>query len=227
MAAICRLSKWSLAIGVLLPLRLSAQPTPSASEPPPIEPKAVEILKAACDTLAAAKAMSFTAVSTYEKAARNGQPLFYTTLNQVTMQRPDKLRVITPGDGTPDEFYYDGKTITAYVPSADLVAVADAPPTIEQMIDVAWRGGDLLPVRRHADAKALRRVRGARPELRLLCRPVEDRGAHHDRHGRRGGRQRGSRIVDRHRGSSAAPRARGVSARTGARAVSDRTPTGG
>src|SRR5262249_13433088 len=99
--------------------------------------KAIEVLKGACDTLAAAKAMSFTAVNTYEKAARNGQPLFYATLNQVTMQRPDKLRVITPADGVADEFN-DGKTITAYVPSEDLVAVADAPPTIEQMIDVAW-----------------------------------------------------------------------------------------
>jgi hypothetical protein len=129
---------WSLAIGALLPLPLSAQPAPPANAPPPIEPKAMEVLKAACDTLAAAKAMSFTAVNTYEKAARNGQPLFYATLNQVTMQRPDKLRVITPSDGVPDEFYYDGKTITAYVPSEDLVAIAEAPPTIEQMIDVAW-----------------------------------------------------------------------------------------
>jgi hypothetical protein len=138
MAATGRLSTLSLAIGVLLPLPLIAQPAPSANASPPIEPKAMEVLKAACDTLAAANAMSFTAVNTYEKAARNGQPLFYATLNQVTMQRPDKLRVVTPGDGVPDEFYYNGKTITAYVPSEDLVAIADAPPTIEQMIDVAW-----------------------------------------------------------------------------------------
>jgi hypothetical protein len=103
-----------------------------------IEPKAVEILKAACDTLTGAAAMSFTAVNTYEKAARNGQPLYYTTLNQVTLQRPDKLRVITPGDGIADEFYYDGKAMMAYVPSEDLVAVAEAPPTVDQMLDVAW-----------------------------------------------------------------------------------------
>ncbi|HKM61728.1 MAG TPA: DUF2092 domain-containing protein [Acidisphaera sp.] len=115
--------------------------TPAASQPeqlPPIEPKAVDILKAACKTLETAKAMSFTAVSTYEKAARNGQPLFYATLNQVTMQRPDKLRVITTGDGVPDEFYYNGKILMAYVPSEDLVAIADAPPTIDQMVDAAW-----------------------------------------------------------------------------------------
>src|SRR5262245_4672282 len=69
----------------------------------PIEPRAVEVIKSACAALEAAKAMSFTAVSTYEKAARNGQPLYYAVQNHITMQRPDKLRVITPGDGVPDE----------------------------------------------------------------------------------------------------------------------------
>ena len=48
------------------------------------------------------------------------------------------MRVITPGDGTPDEFYYDGKTMMAYVPWSNLVAVADAPPTIDKLIDEAW-----------------------------------------------------------------------------------------
>jgi hypothetical protein len=103
-----------------------------------VEPKVHEILKAACDVLSGAKTMSFTAVNTYERAAVNGQPLYYTTLNQVTLQRPDKMRVITPGDGVADEFYYDGKTMMAYVPSEDLVAAAEAPPTIDQMIDAAW-----------------------------------------------------------------------------------------
>jgi hypothetical protein len=132
--------KWLPALAVLLPLQLNAQqPAPQpAADTSPIEPKAVEILKAYCDTLGRAKAMSFTALNTYEKAARNGQPLYYTTLNQVTLQRPDKLRVITPGDGVPDEFYYDGKTMMAYVPSEDLVAVTEAPPTIDEMVNTTW-----------------------------------------------------------------------------------------
>jgi hypothetical protein len=103
-----------------------------------MEAKAIEILKAASDKLAAANTLQFTAVSTYERAARNGQPLYYSLVHQVTVERPDKMRVITPGGGTSDEFYYDGKTMMAYVPSSDLVAVADAPPTIDQLIDEAW-----------------------------------------------------------------------------------------
>jgi len=82
--------------------------------------------------------MSFTAVSTYEKAARNGQPLFYAVKSFVTMQRPDKLRVITVGDGVPDEFYYDGKMMAVYIPSQNLAAVAEAPPTIDKLVDMAW-----------------------------------------------------------------------------------------
>jgi hypothetical protein len=109
--------------------------------PPKVEPKALNILRAACDKLSGAKSMSFKAVDTYERAARNGQPLYYTVLNRVTLQRPDRLRVIKLGDGIPDEFYYDGKTISVYVPSTDLVAVADAPPTIDQMLDAAWHLG--------------------------------------------------------------------------------------
>lgn len=109
-----------------------------AARSPALEPKALEILKEASAALSKASTLSFTAISTYERAARNGQPLSYSSIHEVTMQRPDKLRVITPGDGTPDEFYYDGRTMMAFVPSSNLVAVSDAPPTIDKLIDAAW-----------------------------------------------------------------------------------------
>jgi hypothetical protein len=126
------------------------RPVPATVPPPPsppvvflpsqpeLEPKAVELLQAMSARLAAAKTMSFTAVATYESPARTGQPLAYTTRSEVTLQRPDKLRVITPGDGPPSEFYYDGKTMMAYTPGAELVAVADAPPTIDAMLKAAY-----------------------------------------------------------------------------------------
>jgi len=106
--------------------------------PPQLEPKAMDILKAACDRLAAAHSMRFTAVVTYESPSRLGPPLAYTTRSEVTMQRPDKLRVITPGDGPASEFYYDGKSMVAYAPAEKLVAVAEAPPTIDATLKVAY-----------------------------------------------------------------------------------------
>jgi hypothetical protein len=54
------------------------------------------------------------------------------------MQRPDKLKIVMPGDGPASEFYYDGKTMMAYAPAENLVAVADAPPTIDAALMKAY-----------------------------------------------------------------------------------------
>jgi len=119
-----------------------AAKTPSPPPVPPpeftLEPKAIDILKAACSRLAAAKSMTFTAVVSYENPSRLGTPLVYTTKSEVSLQRPDKLRVITSGDGPASEFYYDGKEMVAFEPEANLVAVADAPPTIDATLQAAY-----------------------------------------------------------------------------------------
>ena len=79
----------------------------------------MDLLKAASDRLAAAKSMSFTAVASYEYPSQLGPPILYTVRYDVTMQRPDKLRVIIPGDGPASEFYYDGKSMMAYAPAGE------------------------------------------------------------------------------------------------------------
>jgi hypothetical protein len=141
-----------LAAGLLLAASVNAQQTqpppkaaksakPTAKAPAPElvrEPRALELLKAASERLAAARSMSFTAVVTYEFPSKLGPALAYTTKSEVTMQRPDKLRVITLGDGPPSEFYYDGKTMMAFAPVENLVAVADAPPTIDATLKAAY-----------------------------------------------------------------------------------------
>jgi hypothetical protein len=103
-----------------------------------LEPKAIDILKAMSARLAAAKSMAFTAVVSYESPSRLGPPLVYSTKSEVTLQRPDKLRVITLGDGPPSEFYYDGKIMMAFAPAENLVAVADAPATIDAALQAAY-----------------------------------------------------------------------------------------
>jgi hypothetical protein len=145
----------AVALGITAASEAAAQqPPPTTSSPAPatqapaisaptapqpgVEPNAVAILKAMSEKLAAAKTISLTAVNTYESPAVNGQPLYYTTVSQVTAERPDKLRVVTPGDGPPTEFYYNGKTMIAYDPAMNLVAVADAPPTIDAMVKAAY-----------------------------------------------------------------------------------------
>lgn len=138
-----------LTLGLCLGMMVSLAPPAAMAQnvPPPaaatpaaekLEPKALDLLKAASAALAGAQSLTFNATSTYERVALNGQPLFYSSVSQVALQRPDKLRVMTLGDGTPDEFYYDGKTMSAYIPSLELVAIADAPPTIDKLLDEVW-----------------------------------------------------------------------------------------
>ncbi len=115
-----------------------AKPAPTAA-PPALEPKALAILKASSDRLAAAHTVAFTALETYESPSRQGHPLVFVNKSEVTLQRPDKLRVITPGDGPASEFYYNGKTMTAFAPAENLIAVADAPPTIDAAMEAAYK----------------------------------------------------------------------------------------
>jgi hypothetical protein len=112
---------------------------PVVIEPRPgLEPQAIDLLKAASSRLASARSMRFTAVISYESPSLLGPPLVYTTRCEVTLQRPDKLRVITSGDGPASEFYYDGTTMMAFEPAANLVAVAEAPPTIDAALKAAY-----------------------------------------------------------------------------------------
>src|SRR5262245_13401790 len=113
-------------------------PAATATVAPKLDPKAIALLQAMSQRLAAARVMTFTALSTEESPSRHGPPLAYTTLSEVTLQRPDKLRVITAGDGPASEFYYDGKTMMAFAPAENLVAVADAPATIDAALKAAY-----------------------------------------------------------------------------------------
>ena len=108
-----------------------------------IEPAALSIIKEMGAKLAQAKSLSFTATATYESTARTGQPLAYLTQMDVSLQRPNKLRVITLGDGPRSEFYFNGETITAFSPSTNVVATAKAPDSINEMLKFAFQKADI------------------------------------------------------------------------------------
>ncbi|MGO4396593.1 DUF2092 domain-containing protein, partial [Variovorax sp. M-6] len=137
---------------LLVALSLSPMADAIAQQPPPTKParsaaksaqaeletKAIDLLRAMGGALTTANSMSFTAVTTYESPSSVGPALAYGTISEVLLQRPDRLRVLTLGDGPASEFSYDGKTITAFAPAENLVAVAPAPPTIDAMLKQAF-----------------------------------------------------------------------------------------
>jgi hypothetical protein len=139
----------SLALTLVAAVALAQAPKPTpapakkpapkaAAAPRPVptpETKAVEILKASCAKLAAAGSMSFTALAAYEVPSLWGPPLIYGRISEVALQRPDKLAVITIGDGPRTEFYDDGKVMMSFHPAENLVAVTDAPNSIDAALE--------------------------------------------------------------------------------------------
>lgn len=127
-----------------------SQPQPRPAKPPGkadvsmvLEPRALDLLKAMSSRLAAAKTMSFTATVGYEYPSALGPPIVYTSRYDVTVQRPNGLRVAMAGDGPASEFYYDGKSMMAFAPAENLVAIADAPPTIEAALTKVYETADI------------------------------------------------------------------------------------
>ena len=110
---------------------------------PDLEPRAIELLKATSARLAAVRSLSFTALEVFEQPSRHGHPLAYATRSEVTLRRPDGLRVMIAGDGPASEFYYDGKAMIAFAPAENLLAVALAPPTIDAALAAAYKSAGI------------------------------------------------------------------------------------
>lgn len=121
------------------PAKAPASKTKIAKATPELESEVMDLLRAMSKALTSSSSMAFTAVATYESPTSVGPPLAYTTVSEVLVQRPNKLRVITGGDAGASEYYYDGTTLTAFAPSQNLVAVAPAPPTIDGMLEAAFK----------------------------------------------------------------------------------------
>jgi hypothetical protein len=135
-----RLLSLGLLIGLFAaPLQAAEKAVTAPAPAVQLEPRALEVLQAMSAKLAGSQGMSFTAITTYEKPSRLGPPLAYSTVAQVDVQRPDHLRVMTSGDGPATEFYYDGKRAYAFAPTENLLAQADAPPTIDATLEAAYQ----------------------------------------------------------------------------------------
>jgi len=101
---------------------------------PPVDPEAVRILEDAGKRLAAARTLSFTATAVHDVPNADGQSILFVEKSRVEMRRPDKLRVVTQGDGPPSEFLTDGRTMTVFRPSQNTVATAPVAASFDATI---------------------------------------------------------------------------------------------
>jgi len=111
----------------------------SAAAGPVIDQRALDLLKKMSDTLSQAKSVSFQARSMVPIRTPDGVWINLYGTSRVITQGRDKLFASTAGDFAPYDFYFDGKTITAFAPNKNLYAVKDAPATIDAMIEEAYQ----------------------------------------------------------------------------------------
>ena len=113
-------------------------PLPAATPvpPPPLEPAALDRLKAMSDLLKAAPRFTFKSVTDRETPSTNGQMLDFVSVSKVTVERPNKIRVDTTGDRFAASLWYDGKTLTIYSNKSSFYAQVAAPPTIDEAVQM-------------------------------------------------------------------------------------------
>lgn len=117
------------------------QPSAQAAE---IDPRAVALLKASTEFIAAQKRFSVDTRSSLEVVLDSGQKLQFDHSVRATVQRPNKLRVERLGDLVDQVFYYDGKSLTLYNPGPKFYATVAAPGTLEEMLDFAREKLDIV-----------------------------------------------------------------------------------
>lgn len=116
-----------------------AAQTKDASPAPVIDQRALDMLKKMSDTLSQAKTIRFQARSMVPIRTPGGIWINLYGTSQVVMQGPDKLFASTGGDFAAHDFYFDGKTIAMYSPAKNLYSVRQAPATIDEMIEQAYK----------------------------------------------------------------------------------------
>ena len=113
-----------------------------------------KIVKAMADYVAGQQTISMTFDSDIEVITSELQKIQFTSSGQVLLSRPDKLRATRAGGYADVELVFDGKTATVLGKNINSFAQADAPGTVDQLIDrlrdqynVAMPGADLLLTR--------------------------------------------------------------------------------
>jgi len=94
----------------------------------------MELLQRMSDTLAGAKALTYTATGVQEVPANTGQFVTFFPTTKVALRRPDKLRAKVGGEVPAFDFFYNGRTAIAFAPETRLYSEDKAPPTIDAML---------------------------------------------------------------------------------------------
>lgn len=93
------------------------------------------LLKAMSDYLAAQKTISMSYDSIFEVVSADHQKLQIATSGTILLNRPDKIRTTRQSGFSDTEMTFDGKTLTILGKGKNAYVQADAPGTVDSLID--------------------------------------------------------------------------------------------
>jgi Predicted periplasmic protein len=126
--------------------------TPAAAPAAPlIEPEAAAALKRSSEFLQELKTFSLRVDASTDEVLDSGQKVQFGSLADISVVKPNRLRVDVIDDDKQRQFYYDGRTLTVYGKLVNYYASVKAPKTIKEMLAFAeskygleWPLADLL-----------------------------------------------------------------------------------
>lgn len=118
-----------------------------AAPAPELDPEVLARLDAMGKFLRKQRAFVVRAEATTDDILENGQKIQLSSTSELWIKRPNRLRIKTSTDRKEREMYYDGATFTLVGARVGHYARFQAPPTIDETIDVAEaRYGIEIPV---------------------------------------------------------------------------------
>ncbi len=114
-----------------LPAMLRAQE--SQTEPPVMNPEAMDALRKMSEYLRTLKTFQITGIVTTEQVLADSQKISLTKNVELVASRPNNLRVLVKADNFERQLIYDGTTFTLWAPTRNMYAAEPAPPTINEL----------------------------------------------------------------------------------------------
>lgn len=126
-----------LMVAVVVPVIGATVKKQPAAKAPSIDPQAEQLVKQMSDYLTGLDRFKVHVDSINEIVLPSGQRLDTDRASNVSVERPDKLRVDIASATKDAQVYYNGKTLTIYSPKKNYYGDWPAPPTIEGTIEKA------------------------------------------------------------------------------------------
>ena len=117
------------------------------AKPPAVDPAAITALTRMGDFLRKQTSLQIKAATSTDEALDSGQTVQLNAQVDLSVRRPDRLRVNRYSERKNREFFFDGKTFTMFAPRDGYYTQFPAPPNLQQLVELlARRYGIDLPL---------------------------------------------------------------------------------